>query len=160
MMSTLQHPAARLPRLELTLAAWITATFLVVLGIGATAGGVALVAAPDGSVMQMPLSYLDGSPFADYLVPGLVLLGLFGIGSLVAAAMVLLRLWFAPLVAFVIGSGQMIWIVVQLAIIREFSWLQPAMFTVGMVIAVASAVWGWPVVASLFGRFEHRSEPR
>jgi hypothetical protein len=158
-MSTLDGPGARFPRLELTLSGWITAIFLVVLGIGATAGGIALVAAPDGSIMQMPLRFLEGSPFADYLVPGLILLGLFGIGSLVAAALVLLRLWYAPLVAFVIGSGQMIWIVVQLAIIDEFNWLQPAMFAVGLVIAVAASVWGWPVVRALFGR-ERRWEPR
>jgi energy-converting hydrogenase Eha subunit B len=109
--------------------------------------------------MQMPLRFLEGSPFADYLVPGLILLGLFGIGSLVAAALVLLRLWYAPPVAFVIGSGQMIWIVVQLAIIDEFNWLQPAMFAVGLVVAVAASVWGWPVVRALLGR-ERRWEPR
>jgi hypothetical protein len=53
----------------------------------------------------------------------------------------------------------MIWIVVQLAIIDEFNWLQPAMFAVGLVIAVAASVWGWPVVRALLGR-ERRWEPR
>ena len=38
--------------------------------------------------MHMPLSYLDQkSLFADYFVPGLILGGLFGLGSLVVAAL-------------------------------------------------------------------------
>jgi len=159
-MPTQDHPDARHARLELTPAGWITAISLIVLGIGATAGGVSLVVAPDGSVMHMPLSLLNGSPFADYLVPGLILLSLFGIGSLVGAALVLLRLWFAPLVAFVIGAGQMIWIIVQLSIIKELSWLHPTMFLVGLVIAVASVIWGAPVMSSLFGRVQPPYETR
>jgi hypothetical protein len=114
------------------------------LGIGALTGGIALVAKPDGSVMHLSTSLLAGSPFSDYLIPGLILGGLFGIGSLVAAAIGVLHWRSAPFLAFVIGCGQMIWIVIELAIIREFSTLHPTMFGIGLVIAVASAFWGWP----------------
>ena len=41
--------------------------------------------------MHMPLSYLERkSMFVDYFVPGLILGGLFGVGSLIVAAMGLL----------------------------------------------------------------------
>ena len=96
--------------------------------------------------MQMPLAYLEGSPFADYLIPGLILGGLFGVGSLLVAAMGLLRLRLAPFLALVIGCGQMIWIAVQLTIIKELSFLHPTMFGVGLVIAVASVFWAWPML--------------
>jgi len=33
---------------------------------------------------------------------------------------------------------------VELAIIRELSFLHPTFFLVGLGIAAASAVWGWP----------------
>lgn len=122
---------------------------LVLLGIGALAGGIALVVKPDGSVMHMPLSYLDGSMFVDYFVPGLILGGLFGVGSLIVAAMGLLRLRAAPFMAFVIGCGQMIWIAVQLTIIDELSFLHPTMFGVGLVIAVASVFWAWPMLRAI-----------
>ena len=138
-----------IPRPRRGLAAWIAIIALVLLGIGATAGGIALVVKPDGSVMQMPLSYLEDSPFADYFVPGLILGGLFGIGSLVAAALGLLRLRIAPFLAFVIGCGQMIWIAVQLTIIEELSFLHPTMFGVGLVIAVASVFWAWPMLRAM-----------
>jgi hypothetical protein len=95
-------------------------------------------------VMDLAPGLLDGSPFSDYLIPGMILGGLFGVGSLGAAAIGLLQWRSAPLLAFVIGCGQMIWIVVELAIIKEVSFLHPAMFGIGLVIAVASAFWGWP----------------
>jgi hypothetical protein len=148
-----------IPRPNRGPAGWITIGALVLLGIGATAGGIALVLKPDGSVMHMPLSYLDKSPFADYLVPGLILGGLFGIGSLVVAALGLMRLRIAPFLAFAIGCGQMIWIAVQLTIIDEFSFLHPTMFGVGLVIAVASVVWAWPLLRAIVVDWRAATEP-
>jgi len=132
------------PRPELHAAGRITIAFLVLLGLGAVAGGIALAAEPDGSVMHFEVSTLAGSPFADYLVPGLILGGLFGVGSFIVAALGLRRSRLAPFLAFAIGCAQMIWIVVELAIIDELSVLHPTFFAVGLVIAVAAVPWGWP----------------
>ena len=38
----------------------------------------------------------------------------------------------------------MIWIAVELAIIKEFSFLHPMCFAIGLVIAAAAVPWGWP----------------
>ena len=117
---------------------------LVLLGLMAIAGGASLVAKPDGSVMELPLRWLKGSPFPDFFVPGLILGGLFGIGSLAVAVFGVLCWKIAPFLAFAIGCGQMIWIVVELAIIREVSILHPICFGIGLAISVASVRWGWP----------------
>lgn len=146
-MSThsLAHPTvATVPRPELHLAGKICIAALVLLGLGALAGGYALVSAPDGSVMHFDVALLAGSPFPDYTIPGLVLGGLFGIGSLVVAGMGLAHVRIAPFLAFAIGCAQMIWIGVELAIIQELSFLHPTFFGVGLVIAVSAAKWGWP----------------
>lgn len=119
-------------------------SFLALLGLGAIAGGIALAAKPDGSVMHFPVSLLQGSPFSDYFIPGLVLGGLFGLGSFAVVAMGLLRWRIAPFLAFAIGVAQMIWIVVELAIIKELSFLHPVCFGLGSVIAAAAVPWGWP----------------
>ena len=119
---------------------------LIWLGVGALGGGAALVAKPDGSVMQMPLSMLAGSPFRDFLVPGLILGGFFGVGSL-AVALIGVRRWrIAPFLAFAIGCGQIIWIVVELAIIKGVSILHPIFFLTGLGIAAAAVPWGWPTL--------------
>jgi hypothetical protein len=136
--------SATIPRPELGAAGWVTIVALVVLGLGALAGGLALVSRPDGSAMGFDVALLAGSPFSDYLVPGLILGGLFGVGALVVALMGLRRSHLAPFLAFAIGCAQMIWIVVQLTIIRQVSVLHPAFFIIGLVVALASVAWGWP----------------
>ena len=132
------------PRPELHLAGKVCVAFLILLGAGAFAGGALLVTQPDGSAMQWDLDMLAGSPFADFLIPGLILGGFFGIGSFVVAALGVARFRVAPYLAFAIGVGQMIWIVVELAIIGEFSFLHPACFAIGLVIAATAVPWGWP----------------
>lgn len=133
-----------IPRPELGWPGRIAVVFLVLLGVGALAGGLALVLQPDGGVMHFDVALLAGSPFTDYLVPGLILGGLFGVGSFVVAAMGIRRSRLAPFLALAIGCAQMIWIVVELAIIQELSFLHPTFFAVGLVIAAASVPWGWP----------------
>ncbi len=52
---------------------------LAFLGLGALAGGGSLIIAPDGSLMGMPLSLLNASPFADFMIPGITLFILLGL---------------------------------------------------------------------------------
>jgi hypothetical protein len=108
---------------------------LAFLGLSAAFGGIMLVANPTGGLLGMPISLLRFSPFQDFLIPGLILGIVFGIGSFAA----ILALWFRPAwslasalthatgehwawsVALVIGSGQVIWIVTQMLMMRGVS---------------------------------------
>ena len=145
----LAHPAAHpIPRPELHLAGKLSIAFLAILGLGALGGAAFLVTDPDGSSMQWTVAMLAGSPFSDFLIPGLILGGLFGIGSFVVAVLGLAHTRIAPFLAFAIGLAQMIWIVVELAIIGEFSFLHPTMFLVGLAIAATSVPWGWPTFSA------------
>jgi hypothetical protein len=134
----------RVPEPQMNLVGRVTVGLLVFLSIGALAGGVALVAQPDGSVMQFDAKILEGSPFADFFYPGLILGGLFGVGSLLVAVLGLRRVPVAPFLSFALGCGLMIWIAVELAIIKELSFLHPTYFGLGLVIAATSVSWGWP----------------
>jgi hypothetical protein len=75
--------------------------------------------------------YLTGSPFASYLIPGLIL-GLVVGGTQLAAAIALLagktRALFLSAIA---GFGMLIWIFVELAVMKQYSWLQTAYFALG-----------------------------
>jgi len=144
------RPIARqaAPTTELHLAGRLSIAFLVILGLGALGGAAFLIGDPDGSSMQWTVAMLAGSPFADFLVPGLILGGLFGLGSFAVAALGIARVRIAPFLAFAIGCAQMIWIVVELAIIGEFSFLHPTMFVIGLAIAASAVRWGWPTLVA------------
>ena len=40
--------------------------------VGALGGGAALVASPRGGIIKVPLRDLNGSPFSDFLIPGIM----------------------------------------------------------------------------------------
>ena len=115
--------------------------------IGALGGGAVLVASPKGAIVNMPPSYLGGSPFSDYLIPGIILFVVLGIGPLVVAWALIRQPRSAALEAVnpfrreywgwtlsgVIGVGLVIWIAVEVLII-PFNVLQPFYGAVGIVI--------------------------
>jgi hypothetical protein len=103
---------------------WPLATLLFVVAITAIAGGGALVGAPRGTLMHADLALLAHSPFSTFLVPGLLLLGVIGIGHLVAAVLVVRRSRVANHAAFAAGIALLVWIVAELALIRAFQFLQ------------------------------------
>jgi hypothetical protein len=122
---------------------------LALLGVAAVYGGGALVADPTGAGLQLPLSYLDGSPFRDYSIPGIILLLVLGITPLVAAVALWLRpRWAAAaglehllhqhwawMLAVAVGLALVVWIAVQLTMVPYF-FLQPVMLLVGLLIVV------------------------
>lgn len=123
-----------------------TARFLIVLelflAIGALIGGGALLLAPDGHLLSMPTSMLSRSPFADYLVPGAILFGVVGLGSLVAAAMVFLRVPAAPLAAIAIGVALVGWIVVEMVMLVNWGSLAWSFYLLlGATIVAAGISW-------------------
>ena len=119
----------------------------VFLALGALAGGAALVASPRGGIIKLPLSDLQGSPFNDFLIPGLILFVVLGVGPLVVALALLRRPRSAALAAAnpfrgrywgwtasgVIGVGLVVWIAVE-ALIVPLSFLQPFYGAVGVAI--------------------------
>ncbi len=127
---------------------WLLAVLLAFLGLGAIGGGAFLVIDPTGASMQWSLEALKNSPFQNFLIPGLLLLIVFGIGSFA----VLLVLWLRPawsfatmltrftgehwslVAAFAIGFGQVIWIVTQVLMVNISSWLQPVCAAIGVLI--------------------------
>jgi hypothetical protein len=116
---------------------WIVMVLLLIQAIGGIGGGASLALRPDGSIMQIPVSYLDGSPFSDYLVPGLCLLVVLGLWPLVTLAGLWLRRAWAWYSAFAIGCGLVIFELVEIQII-PYNWMQPVFGVVGAFIALLS----------------------
>ena len=103
------------------------------IGLGALGGGFMLVKDPSGSALGVPLSLLEGSPFTDFLIPGIFLLVVNGIGSMIGAGLSFTRKRYAQEIAIVLGTILVAWIVIQVVIIRSFSWLHLLYFILGVV---------------------------
>ncbi|HCG64117.1 MAG: hypothetical protein CVV48_07520 [Spirochaetae bacterium HGW-Spirochaetae-4] len=106
----------------------------VVIGVGALGGGYACIVEPLAP-LGAPLSMLEGSPFESFLIPGLVLFGLFGIGNIVGAVFLAKKVTWHGYIAGVLGSGMVIWIVIQVLIIDTIAFLHILFFFIGIVEA-------------------------
>ena len=101
---------------------WLLGGLLAFGALNAFAGGYYGLSGAPG----VPREWLAGSPFADYVIPSLVLILVVGGSLLIAAVAVLARLRSARLAASAAAAVLLIWIVVQVAIIGYVSWMQPA----------------------------------
>jgi hypothetical protein len=115
----------------------------VFLSVGALGGGGALLLGPRGEIIPLPLSALQGSPFDTYLVPGLILFVILGIGPLVAAALAFRRHPLAPLAAAAVGGALLVWLAVEIAIVGYTNDPPLQMFYMFLGAAIAALGLGW-----------------
>jgi hypothetical protein len=114
----------------------------IFLGIGALFGGIQFILAPDGHLLGVPLGMLAGTPFHNFLVPGLLLFTFVGLGPLVAAAITARRRAIGPLAAFAVGVILMGWITGEMVIFAGLTSLFWAFYLVlGTVIAAVGVAW-------------------
>jgi hypothetical protein len=104
----------------------------IFIGIGAFISGILLMMNPDGSAFQMPLSMLKGSPFTDFLIPGLILCIVNGAGNIFAGVLSFRKHKFSGFAGIIFGAGLMIWIFMQVSMIGGGHWLQYLYFSLGM----------------------------
>jgi hypothetical protein len=81
------------------------------IGIGALYGGISLLPDPEGFGVEE--SWLDGTPFPSYTIPGLFLLVVIGGGMLGAAATALLGSRWTRLAAFCLGLALLLFLSVE-----------------------------------------------
>ena len=103
----------------------LTFTVLLFTGVVAIAGGIPMILNQSGEVLGTKINLLNGPSFSNYLILGLLLFGVIGIGSLVAAFI----LWKKPEISWITtmlaGIALIIWITLQVSITGYVSKLQP-----------------------------------
>lgn len=105
---------------------------LLIIGLNAIGGAwYALSGAP-----EIPLEWLNNSPFDDYFIPGLFLLLVIGGLSFISAFYVFKKYKYGPRLTLYTSGVLLLWIVVQMSIIGYVSWLQPAMAVLAFIIAI------------------------
>ena len=111
----------------------------MVTGVAALIGGVLLAVAPDGSLLSADVAALEGSPFTDWRLPGLLLGGFVGGGFLVAGTWQWRKGWHARELSMLAGLGLMTFEVAEVAWIG-FQPLEGVFALVGAaVLALAAA---------------------
>ena len=97
----------------------------IFIGIGAVPVGLMFILDPTGSSIGFPLEWVAGTVFKNYLVPGIFLFSVNGVGSLLGAFLTLRRHRLASLVAVALGVFLIAWIVVQVITLGPpIHWLQ------------------------------------
>ena len=117
----------------------------VFIGLGAVGGGLALVLEPSGANLRMPAELLKNSPFSTYLVPGIVLFAVNGLGSLLGGAATVARYRYAGETAMVLGGFLVAWIILQVYWIAAFHWLHALYLGLGLL----EFVLGWSLRRAL-----------
>jgi menaquinone-dependent protoporphyrinogen oxidase len=128
-LATLPHPEAPSPRP----ARGLLATACLGTGLPAIAGGIALVARPDGTLLHIPTSALSHSPFSTFLVPGLLLLFVIGVANVIAGWLVIRDRPNANAWAIAAGGTLLGWMVLEMVMLRSIHVLQLVFFAVSVV---------------------------
>lgn len=113
-----------------------TLLFILVsfIAVTSTLSGLLMISNPDGGIMNLPLSLLDGTPFKDFLIPGILLTTIVGGVNLLAVFYNMQR--HVNRYNWAIAGGIMIggWIIVQMILIYAAHWLHFLYLGIGILI--------------------------
>jgi hypothetical protein len=119
---------------------WLGIALQLFVAVMALPVGFMMIVDANGSPLGIPHDWIADSPFASFLVPGIFLLLVNGVGQLAGAILAITRHWLAPWVMGALGVGLLIWIGVQVLMI-PFSFLQPVIFAIGLVEGFVALFW-------------------
>ena len=120
-----------------------TKTLLVILLVFLSLSGlfgIMFLIDPSGELVEMPLSHLDKLPIDTFFLPGLFLLIVYGIGSLIIAYGLFRKLFWAPVAGILLGLVLIGWVIGQIILWGAPAMLQYIYLSVGAVIFVLSLI--------------------
>jgi hypothetical protein len=93
----------------------------------------------------MPLEMLKYSPFSDFLIPGIVLLIINGLGSIAGSVSSFRLFHYAAEIALALGAFLVAWIIIQVYWIHSFHWLHALYLSLGII----ELILGWSLRKAL-----------
>lgn len=106
--------------------------------VSALFGGMSMIISPNGKLMKLDIDWLQYSPFENFLFPGMILFTVLGLGSLICVILILIKKKYGLLLSISEGFATIIWIVVQIIMIRETHYLHLIYGLVGLTILIFS----------------------
>ena len=122
---------------------------LLFISFGAFYGGAGMIIAPDGSLIGIDMSWIENSPFSNFLIPGIILLLFLNIFPLITVSGLFIKIsnsrmnvlnlypnrtWGWTYLLYT-GIISLIWIIVQ-QFLTDFFILQPIIASAGLIIIV------------------------
>ena len=102
------------------------------IGIGALAGGLAAVTNPTNP-LGIPTDMLKNGPFDDFLIPGLFLMLVLGLGNIFAGISAIIKHKWWPYFSGAMGDTLILWIVIQCLILSTIAALHVIFFSLGVI---------------------------
>ncbi len=104
-------------------------------GVGALGGGLAGMLDPE-EPLGIPVDLLEQSPFENYFIPSLILFTVIGLGHVFSALAAVYFPRHQGYISSVFSWALVIWIVVQVVIMRTAAFLHVLYFLIGLVGAI------------------------
>jgi hypothetical protein len=111
----------------------------LLVAIPAIPAGIAMIVEPsNGGALDLDPTWLDNTPFNDYLIPGVILTFVVGAGSLAAAGLLVSDWLYAGQFSVLMGVVLMTWIIAQVTMIPFHWFFHPVYFAIGAAVFVLS----------------------
>lgn len=111
----------------------------VLVGLGAMGGGMMAILNPQGPG-GMAVDSLKNSPFSNFLIPGIILFTIIGLGNIFSAITLFFKSRFQGYISSVFGWALVIWIIVQCIMLNIVVHLHVIFFIIGLVQAILSMI--------------------
>lgn len=115
--------------------AWVTSIcLLLVVGISASLGGLALIIHPTGEVLNLNTVGLSNTLFTDFEAPGFILFFTVGILTLLAAILTMMKNPYYATFIFIQGAILTGWILAQVYLLPQTHYLQLIYLLLGLML--------------------------
>jgi len=118
----------------------VTIILLFLVGLNALAAGYSFMAEPSGKDIGISTDYLKDSPFENYFVPGLVLFCFNGVLSMLTAILAIKQWRYYPQLIVVQGCILLGWIMIQVAMVKDFNLLHFVCAAIGIVLLMSGRI--------------------
>ena len=116
----------------------ILGTIQTIVAVAGITAGLSMIFQPDGRGIGISTDILLGSPFEDFLIPGLFLFFVNGLFHGLGAILSFTRHKYAGILGMILGVILIIWICIQVYFISLTHFLQPTFFFVGILEMIQS----------------------
>ncbi|MDF2890342.1 MAG: hypothetical protein K0R80_709 [Clostridia bacterium] len=110
----------------------IQSAILLFVGIGALFGGIMALVDPSGALYGAPTDMMKIGPFTSFLIPGLFLFFVLGLGHIVSFIFMKRKLKFHVYISGGVGCILMAWILIQCYILQAIALIHVIFFLIGL----------------------------